>query len=85
MDNKVCKRCGAQWIAGQLYWSSGKPGTEADLAGLVCDNTDGVSCINELRGTDHGGNTWLSRMQEIDSKLVDHDKERLEKMFRLDS
>ena len=83
MENKTCPKCGAHWIEGQLYWATGNKGTEADLAGLVCDNYGDATCINELKGTEHGGDTWRKRMDFIDREMVDHDKNRLEEQFKL--
>lgn len=83
MENKTCPKCGAHWIEGQLYWATGNKGTEADLAGLVCDNYGDKTCINSLKGTEHGGDTWKKRMDFIDREMVDHDKNRLEEQFKL--
>jgi len=83
MENKICPKCGAKWIGGQLYWSTGKKGNEADLAGLVCDKHSDDQCINQLKGTDHGGQTWESRLKEIDKAMAEFDKQRLEKNFDL--
>lgn len=65
MENKLCKKCGAHWIAGQLFWSTGKPGREIDLAGLVCNENGDHQCINPCKGQT-GGQTWGGRMAEID-------------------
>lgn len=66
---KKCVKCGATWFEGQLRWATGAPGTDADLAGLVCDQLDpefyGL-CINEQRGKKHGGDTWAKRAAKID-------------------
>ena len=80
---KMCPKCGAKWINGQLYWSTGNKGTMADLAGLVCDQLreDQDQCINELRGTNHGGDTWEKRSAKLDEitqeikDQLDRDKE----------
>ena len=72
METKVCSKCGAKWLEGQHYWSTGAKGNEADLAGLVCDNLPSESiseCINSARGTDHGGDTWAKRDQKIQELL----------------
>ena len=61
METKVCNKCNAQWINGQLYWRTGKQGKEEDLAGLVCDQWGDEQCINEMRGTKHNGQTWEKR------------------------
>ena len=72
MNIKECEKCGAKWLNGQLYWATGKPGTEADLAGLVCnalvDEDDIVLCANEKRG-DTTGTTWEYRRGYIDGVM----------------
>ena len=83
MENKFCPKCGAKWIEGQLYWATGKQGSEADLAGLVCDQYSDDQCINELKGTNHNGQTWEKRMLEIDKALAEHDRQRLERQLDL--
>jgi hypothetical protein len=62
---KVCDTCGAKWLDGQLYWSTGKPGLERDLAGLVCNETDSPKCINPQKGT-KGGQTWADRLKFLE-------------------
>ncbi len=83
MENKFCSKCGAKWIDGQLYWATGKQGSEADLAGLVCDQYSDEQCINKLKGTNHNGQTWEKRMEEIDKVLADLDRQRLERQLDL--
>ena len=63
METKVCNKCNAQWIEGQLYWRTGKKGREEDLAGLVCDQWGNEECINSKRGTKHKGDTWEKRRE----------------------
>ena len=65
MDSKKCQKCGATWIGGQLFWATGKKGTDEDLAGLVCDKLGDESCINPCKGTKHSGDTWASRLGEL--------------------
>ena len=69
MENKTCPKCGAHWIGGQLYWATGIKGSEADLAGLVCDKYSDEQCINSLKGTDHGGTTWEQRLEHVNAAL----------------
>ena len=81
METKTCAKCGAQWINGQHYWSTGKEGNEVDLAGLVCNNLGDDDCINPSRGTE-GGQTWDKRVREVDGGLVESDKKNLEDIFK---
>ena len=67
-----CPKCGASWVAGQLYWSTGKEGCPHDLAGLVCNNYGDASCINPVKGSD-SGDTWENRLNALKSTL-DQDK-----------
>jgi hypothetical protein len=74
MEIKTCSKCGARWIAGQLYWSNGKPGKEEDLAGLVCNKINDENCLNPKLG-DTTGQTWekrLQRMDEFEEKMLSH-------------
>lgn len=83
MENKTCPKCGAHWIGGQLYWATGKKGSDADLAGLVCDKLGDDTCINECKGTEHGGDTWDKRYEFIQKETPDFDKSKLENQFKL--
>ncbi|MAH29354.1 MAG: hypothetical protein CL959_01560 [Euryarchaeota archaeon] len=65
MECRKCGKCGATWFDGQLRWATGKPGTDADLAGLVCDRFGNEQCINPLKGADHGGDTWSKRLSDL--------------------
>ena len=78
---KKCTKCGATWFDGQLYWATGNKGSDADLAGLVCDALEGeatVECINELRGKPHGGDTWEKRAAALDQLDLDMRKKMIE-------
>ena len=66
MNLKVCNKCGAQFMDGKLFWRTGKEGKLEDLAGLVCDKYGDEQCINELKGTEHSGDTWEKRAAFID-------------------
>jgi len=61
MSVKSCPKCGAKFIEDNLYWDGGNKGKKEDLAGLVCDVNGDETCINELKGTDHNGDTWQKR------------------------
>ena len=68
MNTKTCPKCQAKWIDDQHYWFTGALGNEADLAGLVCDRLSDETCINPIKGTEHGGDTWEKRMDFINSQ-----------------
>lgn len=78
LDCKVCKKCGARWMDGQLYWSTGAIGKNIDLAGLVCNNLnpedpDAKECINPARGQE-GGDTWEYRRGVIDGMMKEWER-----------
>lgn len=66
MDCRQCEKCGARWLEGQLFWSTGKPGENVDLAGLVCNQYGDERCINPAKGQE-GGQTWAKRAEALDS------------------
>jgi len=69
METKQCETCGARWLGGQLYWATGKPGKDLDLAGLVCNRlAPEKPCANACRGLE-GGQTWESRLKEVGKVL----------------
>ena len=78
MNSRTCPKCGAHWINGQLFWSTGKPGKEEDLAGLVCNNLKDEQdlCINESKGADTG-DTWEYRRGFIDGALSEMRRDTL--------
>lgn len=78
MNSRTCPKCGATWINGQLFWSTGKAGTEEDLAGLVCNNLRDEQdlCINEKKGDDTG-QTWEYRRGFIDGALSETRRDTL--------
>jgi len=65
-----CPNCGATWMNGVLYWSTGKQGRNIDLAGLVCnmfqdtDKGEFIACPNPCKGNE-GGDTWSARLKFI--------------------
>ena len=76
MDCKTCNKCGARWMDGQHYWTTGAKGSEADLAGLVCNNLkpgEDAECINPTRG-DISGDTWDYRRGFIDGALKEFER-----------
>ena len=73
MENKICKKCGAHWINGQLYWSTGAKAQEVDLAGLVCNNLGDENCINPEKGTE-GGQTWAERAKKVEQLAEELDR-----------
>ena len=71
MNIKSCEKCGAKWIDSQLFWATGKSGSDEDLAGLVCnqlDPTDIGLCINPMRGSTTGI-TWEYRRGYMDGLM----------------
>jgi len=71
METKTCAVCGAHWMEGQLYWSTGAKGTDQDLAGLVCNSLPSdkePQCINSAKG-DTTGQTWEYRRGFVDGAL----------------
>ena len=71
MSNRNCVVCGASWINGQLYWSTGKPGKDEDLNALVCRSLQGAkanSCINPAKGSE-GGIGWEERLKMVEHAL----------------
>jgi len=69
MSRVECEHCGAIWINGTHYWSTGctSPTSEADLAGLVCNTPHGdpEQCINPKKGSEDG-DTWEKRLSDLD-------------------
>jgi len=66
MECKICPRCEAKFMEGQLYWQTGNLGDPHDLAGLVCNDVDDVNCINPCKGST-SGDTWEKRADLIKS------------------
>ena len=72
METKTCKKCGACWIAGQLYWATGQKGKDVDLAGLVCNKLGDENCINPSRG-ENTGDSWEKREEYAKSLAEEFD------------
>lgn len=75
MACRQCQRCGARWINDQLYWSTGKPGSDLDLAGLVCNTANDPNCLNPCKGTP-GGDTWAKRAGRVEAFMEAFEDER---------
>lgn len=71
-----CEKCGATWINGNHVWNTGNPGSETDLAGLVCNKLGDDRCINPLRGAETG-DTWEQRFGDMETGF-NSKRERLE-------
>jgi hypothetical protein len=71
-----CVKCGAQWINSNHVWKTGDTGSEADLAGLVCNKLGDDNCINPLRGVETG-DTWEQRLGDMETGF-NSKRERLE-------
>lgn len=71
MSNRNCPVCGAHWVDGQLYWSTGKPGKDLDLNALVCRRLapeKAQGCVNPAKGKE-GGIGWEERMKILEQGL----------------
>jgi len=71
MENRNCPVCGAHWVNGQLYWATGKPGSDLDLNALVCrrlTSEKAERCVNPCRGQD-GGIGWEERLKMVEDAL----------------
>jgi hypothetical protein len=69
--NRNCPICGAHWVDGQLYWSTGRPGKDEDLNALVCRrlaSEKAEGCVNPSKGQD-GGVGWEERMEKTNDAL----------------
>ena len=69
---QICPTCEAKVINNQHFWSTGKPGSFLDLAGLVCNSLCGERpCINPCRGIT-GGQTWEERRANLNAIMSEH-------------
>ena len=80
LNCKTCNKCGAKWLNGQVFWSTGAQGKDIDLAGLVCNNIstedpDYTECINPARGQE-GGQTWEYRRGYADGLMDEWERAR---------
>lgn len=77
MKRVECPRCGAKWLDGQLYWSTGAKADEKDLSNLVCGLRDFDDCINPIHKKGHiygEADSWEKRAKvsaKIDRELDD--------------
>jgi hypothetical protein len=71
LKSKVCSKCGAKWLNGQHYWSTGFVGDPETLSNLVCGLVESNECINKShkRGHIYGDkDTWEKRSKFIQLK-----------------
>jgi hypothetical protein len=71
MSCRICPVCEARWINDQLYWSTGKTGSDNDLNALVCrslPSEKAEKCINPCKGQE-GGIGWNERLKIIEQGL----------------
>lgn len=74
IDRKECPKCGAIWLNGVHTWATGvqKPGSEVDLAGLVCQKLGDETCINPQRNVP-GGDSWEKRLDDAKKRARELD------------
>ena len=75
MTCKICPKCGAKFMAGRLYWSTGQAGDPEELANLVCDlpqvQRQG-GCINQSK-SNPAKDTWEKRRAYADAMADEMD------------
>ena len=77
LKREECPRCGALWLNGQHYWSTGAVGNEKDLSNLVCGQKDFNDCINPMHKNGHvygEADSWEKRaalISKLDKELDD--------------
>ena len=65
-----CPRCGATWLNGQHYWSTGVTGDPETLSNLVCGMVEDSRCINPSHKKGHiygEKDTWEKRSKFINN------------------
>lgn len=75
MSNRNCPICGAHWVDGQLYWATGRPGSDLDLNALVCRRLSpekASGCVNPSQGCE-GGVGWEERLKMTNAALTEFD------------
>lgn len=63
MTCKICPKCEAKFMDGQLFWSTGQKGDPEVLANLVCDLPQvqrSGGCINKAK-SNPSKDTWAKR------------------------
>lgn len=79
-DSAKCEVCQATWLQGQLFWATGKPGRNIDLAGLCCNRLAELDpekferCANPCKGRE-GGETWADRLAFLTSSEAARDRD----------
>ena len=72
-----CGHCGATFYPNEdgtyhLRWATGRPGSLADLAGLVCVPFGNAACQNPQRHVyDPNADTWKKRREFIDRQKLE--------------
>jgi hypothetical protein len=72
MERKECSKCGAVWLNGQHFWSTGCVGDNKTLSNLVCGLVESPDCINpeHKKGHIYGEkDTWEKRARFLDQNL----------------
>jgi len=79
LDSKICSKCGAKWLNGQHYWSTGLVGDPETLSNLVCGLVESPNCINPSHKKGHiygEKDTWEKRSKFINSWTDGDDKRK---------
>ncbi len=76
LKSKVCIKCGAKWLNGQHYWSTGIIGDDQTLSNLVCSLVESPNCVNPVHKKGHiygEKDTWEKRRKFIDNNYKGSD------------